>query len=108
MNSRVNPFANLSEVPAFEPKPRKEVPVATEVIERIADENKFLSRQAPKTPKELRRKRRVYTTGRHRQFNMKAKDETVERFHKLADARGVSLAALLELALNALEAEGAR
>ncbi|HLJ45471.1 MAG TPA: hypothetical protein VKU01_05665 [Bryobacteraceae bacterium] len=103
MTARVDPFKNLSEIPSFEPKPKRELPVRTDVIEQIADENKFVSRQTPKPLKEPRRKKRVYTTGRHRQFNMKASDATVERFHKLADERDVSLAELLELALDALE-----
>jgi hypothetical protein len=55
---------------------------------------------------ELRRKRRVYTTGRNRQFNIKATAETVERFYKLADEHDVPLGELLELALYALEGAG--
>jgi len=78
------------------------VPTAT--IERIAEENNFPSRQAVKaSPKEPRRKRRVYTTGRNRQFNIKATAQTVERFYKMADDRKVPLCELLEQALDALE-----
>jgi len=106
MTGRVNPFANLSEPPVFTTKPRKENPVAEEAIARIAVENNFPSRQAPKAPKELRRKRRVYTTGRNRQFNIKATAATVERFYKMADERHVPLCALLEAALDALERAG--
>jgi hypothetical protein len=51
-------------------------------------------------------KRRVYTTGRNRQFNIKATSETVERFYKMAEARNVSLCKWLEHALDALEREG--
>jgi hypothetical protein len=107
MSPRVNPFANLPEPPVFTTKPRKEKPVAEEAIARIAEDNGFPSRQAPKTPKEPRRKRRVYTTGRNRQFNIKATPETVERFYKMADERKVPLCELLELALDALERVGA-
>jgi len=103
MNTRVNPFATLSDPPIFTVKAKTEKPVQTETIERIAKENNFPSREAPKQPKEPRRKRRVYTTGRNRQLNIKATSETVERFYKLADDREVPLGALLELALNALE-----
>ena len=106
MTGRVNPFANLSEPPVFTTKPRKDKPVAEEAIARIAEDNNFPSRQAPKAPKEPRRKRRVYTTGRNRQFNIKATTETVERFYKMADERKVPLCELLEQALDALEMAG--
>jgi hypothetical protein len=106
MSTRVNPFATLSEPPVFTTKPKQDKPVETEVIARIAEENDFPSRQAPKPPKEPRRKRRVHRTGRNRQFNIKAKNETVERFYKLADERQVPLGELLEQALGALERAG--
>ena len=52
---------------------------------------------------DVARKRRVYRTGRNRNFSMKATNEAVERFYKMADERKVTLGALLELALDALE-----
>jgi hypothetical protein len=107
MNARVNPFATLAEPPVFTVKAKTEKPVPAETIERIAEENNFPSRQAAKAPKEPRRKRRVYTTGRNRQFNIKATAETVERFYKMADERRVPLCELLEQALDALERAGA-
>jgi hypothetical protein len=106
MSPRVNPFANIAEPPVFTTKPRKEKPVTEEAIARIAEDNGFPSRQAPKAPKEPRRKRRVYTTGRNRQFNLKATAETVDRFYRMADERHVPLCALLEQALDALERTG--
>jgi hypothetical protein len=108
MSGRVNPFGNLAEAPppVFTTKPRKEKAVAEEAITRIAEENNFPSRQAAKPPREPRRKRRLYTTGRNRQFNIKATAETVERFYKMADERRVPLCALLEQALDALERAG--
>jgi hypothetical protein len=107
MTGRVNPFADLnSPLPSFAVKPRKEGVFAEEAIIRIAEENNFPSRQAPKA-KEQKRKRRVYTTGRNRQFNIKATTETVERFYKMADERKIALCGLLELALDALEQAGA-
>ena len=106
MSTRVNPFANLTEPqPVFTTKPKREKPVETDVIARLAEDNNFPSRQAAKTQKEPRRKRRVYTTGRNRQCNIKATSETVERFYKMADDRNVSLCKLLEHALDALEGE---
>ena len=106
MNTRVNPFANLVDPPVFTTKAKTEKPVRTETIERIAEDNNFPSRQAAKPPKELKRKRRVYTTGRNRQFNIKATTETVDRFYKMADERKVPLCKLMELALDALERAG--
>jgi hypothetical protein len=103
MNTRVNAFANLAEPPVFATKTKTEKSVPPETIERIAEENNFPSRQAAKTPREPPRKRRVYTTGRNRQFNIKATPETVERFYKMADDRRVPLCELLEQALEALD-----
>ena len=107
MNARVNPFLNLADAPVFTTKAKTDKPVPTATIERIAEENNFPSRQATKAPaKEPRRKRRVYTTGRNRQFNIKATSETVDRFYKMADERKVPLCELLEQALDALERAG--
>jgi hypothetical protein len=106
MNARVNPFADLgAPPPSFAVKPRKEKPVAEEAITRIAEENGFPSRQVPKA-KEPKRKRRVYTTGRNQQFNLKASGRTIERFQKMADERKVAQCVLLEQALDALERAG--
>jgi len=104
MTERVNAFANLKEVPDFAVKPKAEKPVAKDVVDRIADENGFISRQPRKPPAAAPpRKRRVYRTGRNRNFSMKATNEAVERFYKMADERKVTLGALLELALDALD-----
>jgi len=103
MTARINPFADLNEPPAFTTKPKKEMPVAEETIARIADENNFPSRQAPKSTNASRRKPRTYRTGRNQQFNAKATPETIQRFYKLADERHVPLGELLRLAIDALE-----
>ena len=107
MNTRVNAFADLNAaLPAFTVKPKKDKPLAEEAITQMAEEHNFPSRQAPKA-REPKRKRRVYTTGRNRQFNVKATNETVERFYKMADEQKIPLGALLERALDALERAGA-
>jgi hypothetical protein len=106
MSTRVNPFATLADPPVFATKPKPEKAVEKEAVARLADENNFPSRQAPKPSKEPRRKRRVHRTGRNRQFNVKAKNETVERFYKMADERHVPLGELLEQALDALDRAG--
>ena len=108
MTGRVNPFANLAEPPVFTTKVKTDKPVSTATIERIAEENNFPSRQATKVSKEPRRKRRVYTTGRNQQLNVKATAETVERFGNMADERHVPQCELLELALDALDRAGAQ
>jgi len=108
MSARVNAFADLNTpLTAFTVKPRKDKPPAEEAISRMAEDNNFPSRQAPRVVREPKRKRRVYTTGRNRQFNVKATTETVERFYKMADERKVPLGALLEQALDALDRAGA-
>jgi len=107
MNQRIDPFAGLTGLPVFEPKPKRERPTPDAVIERISEENNFPSRQAPRAPREPKRKPRLYRTGRHRQLNVKATDATVERFYKMADERKLPLGAVLEQALDALERAGA-
>jgi len=106
MAERIDPFANLINPPDFAPKPKRERPVLDEAIDRIAEENGFPSRQASRAPKQPKRKVRTYRTGRNRQFNMKAKPESVDRFYRMADERNVPLGALLDLALDALERAG--
>lgn len=110
--TRANPFEDLSD---FEPTPAaKPVPVAA--IEEIAEQAGFPSRKpraakvaatkvsAPIAVEPVRAVRR-YTTGRNRQINIKATDATIERLYRLADERGVPLGALLDQALDALEAD---
>ena len=102
--TRANPFADVAAtLPTFPTKPKASEPVAADQVERIAKDNNFPSRQAKKTPKEPARKRRLYTTGRNQQFNIKATAETIERFYKLADKRRVALGELLEQGLDAIE-----
>jgi hypothetical protein len=104
MNTRVNPFANVAEAPVFTTKPKPEKPVPTETMERIATENNFPSRQAPKAPAIQRRKPRRYKTGRNQQLNIKATSETIDRFLKAADAEMVPLGEMLKRALDVFEA----
>jgi hypothetical protein len=105
MNKRQNPFANVADAPVFTPKPRKEIPVERETVERLSEQNNFPSRQA-KPPSAPRRKPRIHRTGRNQQLNAKATPETVQRFYKAADERSVPLGELLRLALDALDREG--
>lgn len=108
---RVNPFEDLAD---FEPKPKAQPkPVDPAVIERVAQENNFPSRQPTKPAAASEGKgttpvlpRRRYTTGRNKQLNIKATDQTIARFYRLADREHVPLGELLERALDAFERSG--
>ncbi|RYE71564.1 MAG: stability/partitioning determinant [Oxalobacteraceae bacterium] len=111
MTERANPFGDLGD---FTPAPAKPKPDPA-VIDQVAEDNGFPSRKpfvpplsqapAPLTPVEESpvRKQRRYTTGRNKQINIKATDQTIERLYRLADARKVPLGELLKQALDALE-----
>lgn len=100
--SRVNPFDNLADALAFEPKAKTAKPIEAEKIERLARDNNFPSRQSLKPPK-VQRLRKRYTTGRNQQLNFKATPATIERFYRLAEGQQLPLCQLLEKALDALE-----
>jgi hypothetical protein len=104
MTGRVDPFAVLKEPTSFPTKPKQEKRVEESAIERIAEQNNFPSRQAPKAPAQPRRKPRRYKTGRNQQLNIKATGETIERFLKAADAESVPLGEMLKRALDVFEA----
>lgn len=111
--SRANPFGDLDDF-ATPPTPR---PVATEAIDRLAEASGFPSRKAqepasassvqregegPAVTPALRQQRR-HVTGRNRQINIKATEETVATLYRIADDLGLPLGAVLEQALEALE-----
>jgi hypothetical protein len=100
--TRANPFADIGNLPAFEPKPKASKPLASEQLEKIAESDGFPSRQ-PARPQAHVRKGRRYRTGRNQQINIKATQQVIERLYKMADARRVPLGELLEQALGALE-----
>ena len=110
MSERVNPFGDLGD---FAPAPPKAKPEHQDVVDEVAAQHGFPSRQpakpgtapAPAVAREPppRRQQRRYTTGRNKQINIKATDETIKRLYRLADARGVPLGVLLKQALDALE-----
>jgi len=106
MSGRVNPFALLDDPPSFTTKPKKQTTVKEPALDDIARQNNFPSRQAREKKTTSGRPPRTYRTGRNRHFAVKATDATVERFYKMADERKVTLGALLELALDALERAG--
>jgi hypothetical protein len=106
MSGRVDPFAILKEPTAFATKPKPEKRTDETVIEDIARQNNFPSRQPPKPDAKPKRQQRRYRTGRNRHLGIKTTQETQQRFYKIADERNVPLGEMLRLALDALEREG--
>jgi hypothetical protein len=109
MSGRVDSFADLNtRLPSFGVKPRQEKPLAKETVDRVAEESGFPSRPAmpARTEKKQKRAPRRHRTGRNRHFGLKATEETIERFYKMADERKVVHGLLLEMALDALERAG--
>lgn len=106
--SRTNPFGDLDD---FAPTPAaKPVPAA---IDQLAETSGFPSRKAQRPAEAgagegappLARPPRRRTTGRNRQINIKATEESIERLYRIADALDLPLGAVLERALDALERE---
>ena len=60
--TRANPFADVGNLPAFEPKPKASKPLASEQLEKIAEADGFPSRQ-PTRPQPHARKGRRYGRG---------------------------------------------
>jgi hypothetical protein len=105
---RHNPIISLDDdddhVGQVHPAPKPMLP--KEEADRIAQS--FIGKAGQQKPAPIvesapARKQRRYTTGRNKQVNLKATDETINKLNRLADERGVSLAQVLELALDALE-----
>jgi hypothetical protein len=78
-----------------------------EQVRAVAEAARFPSREAsPRSPTPpAKREPRRYRTGRNVQFNMKASQETVDRFYAISDKQGWVLGETLEHALAALQRE---
>jgi hypothetical protein len=103
--SRINPFENLSDEFSVKTKTQKQsANNEKELIDQIAEDNNFPSRQASyeSTATPVRQQRR-YRTGRNQQLNIKATEQTINKFYRLADQENITLGELLERALDALE-----
>jgi hypothetical protein len=108
--SRANPFGDLEDFAAQGmPKPK---PVPPAAIEELAQASGFPSRkarsqaepaQAPAPAAVSPRTQRRRTTGRNRQINIKATEETITALYRIADELDLPLGAVLERALEALE-----
>lgn len=116
--SRANPFSDLNDFTSD----GATKPVPSEAIDTIAEKSGFPSRKAekagasetatstaanapfpaPASGSVPGRAPRRHTTGRNRQINIKATEETIEELYRLADKIGVPLGAVLDLALTAL------
>lgn len=69
-------------------------------IEKAAEESGFSSREPAQKKKTFQRRRR---TGRNVQFNIKAKQETIDAFTDVADRYGWGLGETLEHAVDLLK-----
>lgn len=99
MMSRANPFGDLDD---FAPESPSR-PVAAEAIDQLAQVSGFPSRKAQTAPSPApARQPRRHTTGRNRQINIKATEETITALYAIADDMGLPLGAVLEQALAAL------
>lgn len=106
--SRANPFEDLAD---FDADPTAK-PVTADAIDQLAQSSGFPSRKADGTakatanetvpPASPARPPRRHVTGRNRQINIKATEETITRLYTVADALSLPLGAVLELALEAL------
>jgi hypothetical protein len=87
----------------FAPKPA----ARPEQVRGVAEQAGFRSRDpAPATtPDPERRAPRRYRTGRNVQLNLKVRQEAVDAFYALADAKGWVLGEAFEHAVAALERE---
>ena len=100
MMSRANPFGDLDD---FAPESPSR-PVAAEAIDQLAQASGFPSRKAQAAPSPaLVRQPRRHTTGRNRQINIKATEETITKLYSIADDMGLPLGAVLEQALAVLD-----
>lgn len=97
--SRANPFGDLDD---FAPEAPSR-PVAAEAIDQLAQASGFPSRKAQSAPSPApARQPRRHTTGRNRQINIKATEETITTLYSIADDMNLPLGAVLEQALAAL------
>jgi hypothetical protein len=105
--ARVDPFGGDLDLSDFKPTPAKKPTAHKEVIRQMSEKHNFPSRAPAERPKPakpvLQRRRR---TGRNVQFNIKARQETIDRFTSFADKHGLVFGELLDRALDALERAG--
>lgn len=95
------------EVTGFEPRrpDDRRLASAPDDVRQVAEAHKFVSREAARPQVPQGRPPRRYRTGRNIQLNIKARQETVDAFYRIADEQGWMIAETLERAIAALERE---
>ncbi len=94
----------------FAPKVAQEIQAPpVEAIRAVSEAARFPSREARPAPAPMppppRREQRRHRTGRNVQFNIRARQETIDTFLAIADREGWVLGEVLEHAVAALERE---
>ncbi len=112
---RANPFDNIEEsniennigAGSFSVKTQQRMtPEQIAIANETAEKHGF---QSSKTqPVEPIRQQRRHRTGRNQQLNIKATDQTVTKFYRIADEANITLGEVLERALTALEEANAK
>lgn len=96
----------------FAPKSPKDIQAPpADAIRAVSEAARFPSREAKPAPvppppaAPARREQRRHRTGRNVQFNIRARQETIDAFLAIADREGWVLGEVLEHAVAALERE---
>ena len=110
MSERASIFDNSAEFDVSEFAPKKinpSSPTPAEAVRAVAEETNFVNREPAKPRKSIssRKEPRRHRTGRNVQVNIKALQETVDRFNAIVDAQKWVTGYVLERAVAALERE---
>lgn len=99
---RVSPLGDLDDFAPKPSAPAKDRGTQRQIVDRLAVDNNFPSRQPPPLAGAPLRTQRRFTTGRNTQKNIKATVETIDEFNRLADELNVPLGEVLRISLIAL------
>jgi hypothetical protein len=90
----------------FAPKTPRDIKAPpADAIRAVSEAARFPSREAKPAPPPAKREQRRHRTGRNVQFNIRARQETIDAFLSIADREGWVLGEVLEHAVAALERE---
>lgn len=106
--TRANPFGDLDDFASH----HQAKPIPADAIDKLAETTGFPSRKAAREtekgtvalPSPIRAPRR-HITGRNRQINIKATEDTITELYRIADELRLPLGAVLEQSLAALAKE---